>query len=320
MSHRPRFKHPGKYLRELGEGAFGYVCLVEMEDGQKRALKYGYDESIKDEGRIYKSIGSHPHILQLIDSGESPDGCYWLLLELYEGTLASYSRNPSEKTKYLAPALVLKHVVKALTHIHSQGIVHNDVHADNFGVIWDAPDRPRVVAADLGAAVRFRHPTKGWLLDTDRCPGQDLDTWFRFAEKLSFSPWTWEPEQAIKQELIDLRSSAVSKGRFLTAHYLMTLLPDDLTWMLTMSQWAPPQMLRLIVAMEAQRTGRTMASVCRGVLENTGFLRGVSRGDFMLNLCDLAGVLDNPEYPRIFTPEMVSKWDTKPSRLDPLIR
>lgn len=318
MSRRPRFKHPGKYLGELGEGAFGYVCLVEMEDGKKRALKYGYDESIQDEGRIYKSVGPHPNILQLVDSGEAPDGCYWLLLELYDGTVASYSRKPNAKTKYLTPALVLRQVVKALTHIHSQGIVHNDAHADNFGVIWDAPDQPRVVAADLGAAVRFRHPTKGWLLDTECRPGKDLDSWFRHTEKMAFSPWTWDPETAIKQELIDLRTDAVSKGRFRTAHFLMTLLPDDFLWMLSLSQWAP-QILRLVVAMEAQRTGQTMASVCRGALEKTEFLKGIHRGAFVLDLCELAGVLDNLEYPPIFTAEMVAKWDTKPSRLDSLL-
>lgn len=120
-----------------------------------------------------KTFGSHPNIIQVIESsigsftvrvslndvsklgdlfkkgGERP----YILMELAEGGSVK-NQQPMPLVQVVRMA---DHVASALDHIHSHGIVHRDIKPGNI-LVTGPEDSPIYKVADFGAATRAFHP------------------------------------------------------------------------------------------------------------------------------------------------------------------
>lgn len=127
---------PGRYRieRELGRGGMATVYLAEdTKHGRKVAIKVLRPELAASLGaeRFLREIGiaaklSHPHIVPLIDSGESNGLLYYVQPHVPGGSLRE--RLAREQRLPLKEALRIAHEVGAgLDYAHRNGFVHRDV-------------------------------------------------------------------------------------------------------------------------------------------------------------------------------------------------
>lgn len=135
---------------ELGRGGSGVVYLAERADGafsQQVALKWlrgdrpvpGGREALARERELLASL-DHPHIVRLIDGGETEDGMLWFAMDLAEGeTIDRHARNLPPRHRLM---LVAK-LCRAVHHAHRRGLIHGDIKPSN--VLIDGRGDPRLV-------------------------------------------------------------------------------------------------------------------------------------------------------------------------------
>jgi hypothetical protein len=99
----------------------------------------------------------HPHIVTVYDSGLTPDGRYYIVMELIDGvTLDRFLRSVSETSTQTGRQRVtfiiklFEKIALAVQHAHARGIVHRDLKPGN--IIVDNAGDPHVV--DFGLARR----------------------------------------------------------------------------------------------------------------------------------------------------------------------
>jgi eukaryotic-like serine/threonine-protein kinase len=100
----------------------------------------------QDQLRLGKT--SHPHLISLLDHGETPGGHHFLVMPwLGERTLAHYTTGPKMPTQRV---LQLMHQLCAgIAHAHENGIIHRDLKPSN--ILLADPDE-RAVILDFGIA------------------------------------------------------------------------------------------------------------------------------------------------------------------------
>ena len=125
--------------RELGRGGMATVYLAQdLKHDRTVALKVLHPELAATLGpdRFQREIRTtarlqHPHILAVLDSGESA-GQLWYTMPYVEGeSLRDRLRRESQLP--LEEALVItREVADALSYAHSQHIVHRDIKPENI--------------------------------------------------------------------------------------------------------------------------------------------------------------------------------------------
>ena len=140
--------------RLIGHGGMATVHLAEERKHRRKVaikvLKHEYGASVGAE-RFLREIGiaaqlSHPHIVPLIDSGESDGSLYYVSPYVPGGSLRD--RLNKEKRLSIDDALRIAHEVgAALDYAHRNGFVHRDVKPEN---ILFADDH--ALLADFGIA------------------------------------------------------------------------------------------------------------------------------------------------------------------------
>ena len=134
---------PGSRYRAIaaiGKGGMGAVYEAEHVDLQKRvALKVLLSTSARDpkrvanflhEARTASRIGS-PHIADVTDFGELPDGRVYFVMEYLEGfSLGELLRRGGALNPERALP-ILRQMAKALGATHEKGVIHLDVKPDN---------------------------------------------------------------------------------------------------------------------------------------------------------------------------------------------
>jgi eukaryotic-like serine/threonine-protein kinase len=125
--------------RELGRGGMATVLLAdEKKHGRKVAIKVMRPELSASVGaeRFLREIGiaarlSHPHIVPLIDSGESGGMLYYVSPFVPGGSLRD--RLDAEQHLPIADALrIAQDVARGLDYAHRNGFVHRDVKPENI--------------------------------------------------------------------------------------------------------------------------------------------------------------------------------------------
>ena len=146
------------------------------------------------EARVVNQIRS-PHIVDVYDLGELPDGRPFMVMELLRGCSL---RALLDRRGRLAPLQVvdlLAPVCEALQSAHEAGVVHRDLKASNLMVEREL-DPPQVKLLDFGIAK---------LLRTDGAPGIT-----QIGQRLG-TPYAMSPEQ-IRGDVIDARADIYALG------------------------------------------------------------------------------------------------------------
>jgi eukaryotic-like serine/threonine-protein kinase len=187
----------------------GAVYLAEHpEIGRKVAIKVLRAELSRDsmllgrflnEARAANAI-RHPNIIEILDSGTTPTGISYLVMELLEGeVLAGRLRRLGR----LPLPLALEYAYQAASAVgaaHKKGIVHRDLKPDNLFIVPDEndPARERLKVLDFGIAKLQVHAM-----------GDSVKT---RTGTLMGTPVYMSPEQAMGTKEVDHRSDIYSLG------------------------------------------------------------------------------------------------------------
>jgi hypothetical protein len=305
MDDRPEFKHPGTYVRSLGRGAYGRVCEIEHE-GQLRAMKYGPSKSIDQEAKVIEAIGKHPNIVSVLKSGvceEDYDVTYWMIMEEFDESLVASFRHKKIRPEHYKT--LFRHVIEALAHIQSKGFKHCDCHMGNVGVKWETPNQPRFILCDFGLAMCYREDD-GTIVDIPDV-ADDFKRFFSVTKR--YLPYPESISRELEIQITNSTVQAVEKYRPRVLLHLLEIAPDErlvFTMIARSVDENRMESLRLLLAFRARETNRTIASVCREILESSTPLRltqyQISNAP-IIAMCEWAGYLDNPELKNVISVE-----------------
>ena len=146
---------------EIGRGGMGTVWRARRADGQFEghvAIKVlsaalvgkPAEQRLRREGSVLAQL-RHPHIAQLYDAGIAPSGQAYLVLEYIQGQrIDEYCE--SQQLRLRERIVLFMDVMGAVSHAHSQLIVHRDIKPTNILVTPDG----RLRLLDFGIATLLR--------------------------------------------------------------------------------------------------------------------------------------------------------------------
>ena len=120
---------------EVGSGAFGRVYVGQIESGEELAVKDQANANKEQAGSAFAGLQleTHPNIVDLLDVVYDPRSrrlC--IIMEYVRGTsLGHHIRTLGTKVEETACASYTKQLLSALAFLHSNGVLHRDLKADN---------------------------------------------------------------------------------------------------------------------------------------------------------------------------------------------
>jgi eukaryotic-like serine/threonine-protein kinase len=221
MEHEPGQLIGGKYriVRLLGDGGMGSVYEATHEVlGTSVALKFlfphlarvpGLTDRVLREARVSATIKS-PHVTQVIDVDQLPNGVPFLVMELLKGESLQRLLNRAKRLPRDQAIDFGLQVLMGLEAAHALGVVHRDLKPDN-AFVTQVSGGPMIKLLDFGiakvrASSEYKHLTR---------PGAVMGT-----------PEYMAPEQAFSADQADARSDIYSVGVMLY-EMLSGQLPAD---------------------------------------------------------------------------------------------
>ena len=193
-----------RYLleRELGQGGMAVVYLAhDLKHDRDVALKVLRPElaAVLGRDRFLAEIRltaklDHPHILTLIDSGES-NGLLWYVVPFIRGESLRQKLQRETQLQVDEALAITKQVAGALEYAHQHGVIHRDLKPENILL-----HEGEAMLADFGIALAVKEAAGNRLTET----GLSLGT-----------PQYMSPEQATGDRQLDARSDVYSLGAVL---------------------------------------------------------------------------------------------------------
>ena len=188
--------------RELGRGGMATVYLAhDLKHDRKVALKVLHPDlaAVLGRERFLAEIRltarlDHPHILTLIDSGES-NGLLWYVVPFIRGESLRQKLQREKQLGVEEALAITKQVAGALEYAHLHGVIHRDLKPENILL-----HEGEAMLADFGIALAVKEAGGNRLTET----GLSLGT-----------PQYMSPEQATGDRQLDARSDVYSLGAVL---------------------------------------------------------------------------------------------------------
>jgi dipeptidyl aminopeptidase/acylaminoacyl peptidase len=188
--------------RELGRGGMATVYLAhDLRHDRDVALKVLRPElaAVLGRERFLTEIRltaklDHPHILTLIDSGES-NGSLWYVIPYVRGESLRDRLNRLRQLAVDDALAIIKQIGGALDYAHQRGIIHRDIKPEN--ILFHEGE---AMLADFGIALAVKEAGGNRVTET----GLSLGT-----------PQYMSPEQATGDRQLDARTDVYSMGAVL---------------------------------------------------------------------------------------------------------
>jgi serine/threonine-protein kinase len=155
------FDHRYKIQKLLGEGGMGFVYLARHKVIDKKvAVKVLRADLAKDreildrflqEAKAASSIGN-PHIVDISDFGDLPDGSTYFVMEFLEGQSLSQLIDSGVRLAVERICHIALQIADGLSAAHGLGIVHRDLKPDNVFVVQRGSDADFAKVLDFGIA------------------------------------------------------------------------------------------------------------------------------------------------------------------------
>jgi serine/threonine protein kinase len=153
----------GRYrIRRLcGEGGMGRVYEAEhIEIGKRVALKILHPaysqtpdlvERLKREARASSKI-SHPNVVDVTDSGTTPDGSFFFVMEYIEGIELGELIFREKRLDVPRALAITAQVCRALHAAHQVNVIHRDLKPENVLILSRDGQRDFIKVLDFGIA------------------------------------------------------------------------------------------------------------------------------------------------------------------------
>lgn len=152
----------------IGSGGMGAVYRAwQLSVGRAVAVKVIRAQAVADDAAIKRFLReaqlasrlNHPHIVSIIDFGQTPDGLLYLVMELCSGrSLDELLRDegPFSVGRTLAIAL---QICDGLQSAHRQEIIHRDLKPSNLMQLEDGEDLVKILDFGLARSLSGDHST-----------------------------------------------------------------------------------------------------------------------------------------------------------------
>ncbi len=199
----------GDYLlvARVADGAMGRVYEARHPESRQRvAIKVLHEEVARDRVAVERfkrefetaAMFEHPHIVEVLDFGETDDGSWFMTMEFLEGEELGERLRRDGK---MPPAAILRmacQLALAMDHAHGFGVIHRDLKPDNVFLVT-TPEGDHVKVLDFGS-VKLQVET-----------GPKLTA---FGTTLG-SPYYMSPEQAMGKLDVDPRTDVFAMAAIL---------------------------------------------------------------------------------------------------------